>query len=89
MILGKIKDNRGQSREAGGRGQMVEEVQLLGALGHFWRPRWQPLSGSEQRSDTIRLLSKRITLPGVLYGTERKDGQLVCSLNLLSSPSTI
>lgn len=75
--------NKRQSRETMGVGQIVKEVPVMGRT-------WVlPLQGTGQRSDRIRLLSERIILLVVLYGTERNGRQLVCSLNLLPSHSII
>lgn len=63
----------------------MKDIRPLGELGHFLRLRCVSLQGG----DRIQLLCKRIIVPHVLNGTEKKDEQLVCSLKLLSSHSTI
>lgn len=81
--------NKRQSGETMGVGQIVKEVRAMGRTWAFTEAQVLPLQGTGQRSDRIRLLSERIILLVVLYGTERNGRQLVCSLNLLPSHSII
>lgn len=76
MITGK--SDRRQSREVTG-GQIMKKAQAVGSMWAFAEIERHATAGSEQRSDTIGLLLKRITLSDILYGTERNGSQLICS----------
>lgn len=69
MMLGKRIADKVERQGADGEGGAA-----AGRTWAFWRPRWQPLPGSEQSSDMIRLLSKRIALPVYFMALRRKIG---------------
>ena len=77
MVIGKsnnkVETQRGPDHEGG-----VDHWEDLG----FTEIERHANAGIQQRSAMIRLFPKRITLPVVLYGTERNSGQLICFLKI-------